>query len=471
MLLQKITALRQRLEQAQGLANEARAAAALLTADDEPAGPRLAVPGVEHDQALDAVVRAATGVAQPDRTPGRLTARAHRVLGRGREMLDRLRTLADAFGTGHTPEDAPLGPLYRDTVAMIDTALRTVALLPDSAAAQMHLCRGLEVTLEEVADRLRTLTAGEARLRRQDEQVQGLAQLLVGLADGQRVGVPHLGALADQVLAEARECEPLRFLEADPLAVPHFVASHSLTVARVTARVVRHDPDLRPAAHQAVLAALVQDVGMLAVPAAVLAHPGVLDADQRRLVEAHCQAGRRAVSAAFPESPALAEAVAAHHERQDGTGYPEGLKAQQVPALARLLAVCDVYAAFCTSRPHRPARATRTALADALLLAEQGQLDHHFAECLLALSFYPVGSVVELAHGAVGVVVAAPAVPGDLNSPARPVVALLTDAQGEPLSRPHHIDLAQTDSHSIVRLLPPAERAELLARRFPHWAA
>jgi hypothetical protein len=58
----------------------------------------------------------------------------------------------------------------------------------------------------------------------------------------------------------------------------------------------------------------------------------------------------------------------------------------------------------------------------------------------------------------------------DLNAPARPVVALLTDAQGQLLPAPHHVDLAQTDSRSIVRTLTPAERRDLLGRRYPEWA-
>src|SRR5207302_6890663 len=125
-------------------------------------------------------------------------------------------------------------------------------------------------------------------------------------------------------------------------------------------------------------------------------------------VEAHAGLGAQVVARAFPDAPWIAEGVATHPERLDGTGYPHGLKGGRVRALARLLAVCDVYAAMCCPRPHRPARSTRTARADTLLLAEQGQLDHHYAECLLSLSFYPVGSVVELEDGGLGVVVATP---------------------------------------------------------------
>jgi hypothetical protein len=158
-----------------------------------------------------------------------------------------------------------------------------------------------------------------------------------------------------------------------------------------------------------------------------------------------------------------------HHERLDGTGYPDGLHAYQLPPLTRLLAVCDVYAAQCTPRPHRAAPGTRAALADTLVLAEQGLLDRSHAEGLLHLGFYPVGSSVELADGAIGVVAAAPD-PRDLSSPGRPVVMVLLDAQGAPLTPPRHLDLARCDRHSIVRTLSAAERRGLLGAQFPEWA-
>jgi hypothetical protein len=65
--------------------------------------------------------------------------------------------------------------------------------------------------------------------------------------------------------------------------------------------------------------------------------------------------------------------------------------------------------------------------------------------------------------------VATPQPRRDLSSPARPVVALLIDPQGQPLPLLHHVDLAQRESPSIVRTLPRAESRELLGGRFPEW--
>ena len=159
-----------------------------------------------------------------------------------------------------------------------------------------------------------------------------------------------------------------------------------------------------------------------------------------------------------------------HHERLDGTGYPGGLRDAHVAPLTRLLAACDVYAALCSPRLHRPARETRTALTDTLLMADQGTLDPREAERLLLLTFYPVGAVVELSNGAIGMVVATHAAPRDLNTPARPVVALLVDGHGRALPTPRHLDLAWSEGHGIVRTLRPAQRREALGNRYPELA-
>lgn len=464
-LLAKISALRQRLDQAQGLVTEARTAAAALESDTP--STLLVTTASDHDIAVDAAMRALA--PDEERTPRQLSTRARRVLERGRELLGELRPLADTFAP-QGPTASPLAYLYRDTVAMIDTALRTIALLPDAIAPQMQLCKGLEVTLEEVADRLRVLTAGHARQQHEERQIDRLTQLLIAVESRQPLDQATLHGLADEILSEARSCEPLRFLKDDPAFPPRFVACHSLTVARVLARVLRHESDLRNRARDVIVAGLLHDVGMLRVPTDALTHPDPVDPEQRREIEAHAVVGAQLLAHLLPEASWLSDATGGHHERIDGTGYPDGVKGSQLRPLTRLLAVCDVYAALCCDRPHRPGRPTRTALADTLLLAEQGLLDRNCAECLLALSFYPVGSVVELAQGAVGVVVATPP-RADLQSPARPVVALLTDEQGRSLPRPHHLDLAEADLHSIVRPLTADERRELLGRRFPQWAA
>jgi HD-GYP domain-containing protein (c-di-GMP phosphodiesterase class II) len=474
-LLSKIAALRQRLEQAQGLARDVGSVAAALPVARPHAVSRLdhlqeqAAAGSRHDALVDSALRqipAADPAAGLDAVlPAQLTARAGRVLKNSQELLRQLRTLA-----GHPimqNDDAdPLAARHRETVAMTDTVLRAIQAFPTAPSAQLRMCEGLEVILGVVAERLANLTSMAQERHRQRSWLHNLAELLVALATGKEMDIKPFVRLADALLVEAQEGTPLRFFEASPQPALA-VAAHSLNVAQVGARVVRHDPELRARALDPVLACLVHDVGMLKVPAEIFTQAGPLTNDQRRAVESHALTGAEMALRLLPTANWLAEAAAAHHERLDGTGYPSGLRDIQISPLSRLVAVCDVYAAMCGARPHRPASQTRTALTDTLLEAEQGRLDRHHAERLLHLSFYPVGTVVELADGAVAVVIATHQGRRELNTPARPVLAMLTDPQRRSLPAPRHVDLAESESYSIVRSLPAAERRELLGNRFP----
>jgi HD-GYP domain-containing protein (c-di-GMP phosphodiesterase class II) len=466
LLLSKISALRQRLEQAQGLAQEAESAAG---ANRVALLGRQVAAGRDHDALLDSSLRQlGDSPAAPARL-GLLTSRARRLLERGRDLLSALRGLGDRLSPDTAAE--PLTAHYRDTAALTDTTLRLVQAFPESPSAQMRLCEGMEVVLDAVGQRVATLTAVLDRRRREEERIETLAGLLTALHAEEGLDPRPFAALAEEVVAEAADAAPLRFLHADYARPARAVAAHSLTAAQVIARVVRLDPLLRARPADAVLAALVHDVGMLALPADLLGQPTRLGDDQRRLVEDHPRGGAALCGRLLPGASWLADAVACHHERLDGTGYPDGRREPQLPPLARLLAVCDAYAALAAPRPHRPAREPRAAMTETLLLAEQGALDRQQAERLLHLSFYPAGTVVELADGAVGVVVAGPRGDRAAAAPARPVVMLLLDGQGRPPAVPEWVDLSVCEGRSIVHTLSAAERRDLLGRRYPEMAA
>ncbi|MCI0459942.1 MAG: HD domain-containing protein [Gemmataceae bacterium] len=474
VLLSKIAALRQRLEQAQGLIHDAgTAAASLLEKDADPVGAleRKVATGARQTALLDGALKQLPGpTAGGDGAmlPAQLTARAARLLKQGRDLLSQLRALGEEPQLERGEHD-PLAAMYRETASMTETVIRTIQAFPESPSAQIRLCEGLEVVLSLVADRLTTLTGAVCQRQCDHGRIETLADLLAALAGGLPVELQAFTNLAESVLGDAQQGRPLRFLCADPREPARFVAAHSLMTAQVIVRLTRHDPDWRGRPLEPILAALVHDVGMLNVPGEVLAKPGPLNDDERRLIETHPIVGAEYVGKLSAHAPWVAEAAAGHHERLDGTGYPAGLRDLQIKPLVRLLAVCDMYAALCSPRPHRPALETRTALTDTLLLAEKGVLDRHQAERLLQLGFYPVGSLVELADGAVGLVVATHG-KRDLSAPARPVVALLMDNQGRYLPMPVHVDLAECEGRSILRSLPSGEMRELLGRRYPEWA-
>jgi hypothetical protein len=319
-------------------------------------------------------------------------------------------------------------------------------------------------------------------IRRCDaERVNTLAQLLISLDRDEPIDSSFVTSLATDILSEG-PAAPLRFLHASPAATQaflggpefqapaRFVACHSLTTARIVARMLRLAPQWHDRPLDPIIAALLHDIGMLRVPVNTLAATGALDDDQRRIIEPHARAGAEIIAYRLPAFAHLVEDISAHHERLDGTGYPSGLKADQIAPLARLLAVADTYAALVCRRPQRSAYDPRTALTDVLLFAEQNILDRFAAEKLLALSFYPIGSIVELSDGAVGVVVANHVGQFDLRLAARPVINLLIDARSHVLPASQALDLAESQAGAVMRTLPAAERARRLARHYPEWA-
>jgi two-component system cell cycle response regulator len=107
-------------------------------------------------------------------------------------------------------------------------------------------------------------------------------------------------------------------------------------------------------------AAELHDTGKMAIPDAILNKPGPLEPEEWRFMREHTLIGERIIAAA-PALVPVARLVRSTHERWDGSGYPDGLREEQIPLGSRVIAVCDAYEAMCAERPYSvamvPARA------------------------------------------------------------------------------------------------------------------
>src|SRR3954471_16537949 len=109
--------------------------------------------------------------------------------------------------------------------------------------------------------------------------------------------------------------------------------------------------------------AFLHDIGKMAIPDAILRKPGALTAEETEIMREHCYRGYQMLR----KIPFLAEAadiVYSHQEKYDGTGYPRGLKGEQIPLGARIFAVADTLDAITSDRPYRAAQPTKAALAE-----------------------------------------------------------------------------------------------------------
>jgi hypothetical protein len=400
--------------------------------------------------------------AAPVPTEVRLTARAAHLLHEARGLLADLKEIADR------PEVAePTGPLHathREAAGMLDVVLRTLANLPPEAASQLRMCEGLHATLACVDDRIGIVRAGLARRDRDLQRIEQLAQLLRDLDSDRPATIEPFLAIARAVADDAARSQPLRFVACPRADAALFAACHGLAVAQVQAWILRPEMPQRQRLAEAIVPALVHDAGMLHVPSEVLFATGPLDDEARGLIHQHPVHGGQLARKLWPGGGWPVQAAEEHHERIDGSGYPAAKPAEALSEPVRLLAACDVYAALASPRPFRAAVEPRTALADTLQLAEEGRLDRLQAEKLLRLTFYPVGSVVQLSDGSIALVVGTPKM---LVHPGRATVLPLRDSEGLPPAHPWPLDLAESPELTIVRSLTPRERSQALGRIHP----
>ncbi|WP_333641721.1 HD domain-containing phosphohydrolase [Mesotoga prima] len=108
-------------------------------------------------------------------------------------------------------------------------------------------------------------------------------------------------------------------------------------------------------------ASLVHDLGKVVVPTEILSKPGKLDETEMALIREHAKQGYEMISELKIDLP-IAEAVYQHHERLDGSGYPRGLKGEEISIHARIIGVADVVEAMSSHRPYRAALGVRAAI-------------------------------------------------------------------------------------------------------------
>ena len=217
--------------------------------------------------------------------------------------------------------------------------LSALSFWPPGAATAIPLAVSLGVALfpDEAAGRLDVLEIADKRLRgfKAGEQGEHSAEELCRSLSGSLAGFSMLNALVTAVDNKDR-----------------YTRRHSedvLTYSLQIADELEVCPALR---HTVQVAALLHDVGKIGVPDRILRKPGKLTEEEFQAVQQHPAMGAVIVGA-VPGFENVLDAVRHHHERWDGDGYPFGLRGEETPFLARVIAVADAFSAMTTDRPYR----------------------------------------------------------------------------------------------------------------------
>jgi len=175
-------------------------------------------------------------------------------------------------------------------------------------------------------------------------------QLLAAM--GQLAGVAvHRAGLTEGL--QRMFLDTVRALIATIDAIDHYTKGHSLRVSSLAVILCQESPRHRHLARLVQLSGLLHDIGKIAV-VEVLRKKGPLSPEERELMKTHPAEGVKILRNIHNIKP-VARIVLHHHERWDGTGYPDGLVASKIPFGARVLAVADAFDAMTSERPYRPA--------------------------------------------------------------------------------------------------------------------
>ncbi|MEE9598397.1 MAG: HD-GYP domain-containing protein [Acidiferrobacterales bacterium] len=202
------------------------------------------------------------------------------------------------------------------------------------------------------------------------------------------------------------------------------------------------------------MGALLHDIGMAKLPEGILDKPGALSEEEFKLMQNHIPWGLEVVEQSGGLPAGALEIIEQHHERHDGSGYVGNRKADMIGYWAAIGAIVDVYDAITSKRIHSEALSAEEALKRMYEWRHKDFRADLVEEFIKCMGIYPIGSLVELNTGAVGVVIT-------INRARRlkPKVVLLLTANKKPLSRKFVADLAdhqdgQGKELKITRVLP-----------------
>lgn len=235
-------------------------------------------------------------------------------------------------------------------------------------------------------------------------------------------------------------------------------ASHCLNTSILALAFARHLGYSHEQLEEVGMGALLHDLGIARVPSAILNKPGNLSEDEFEIVKKHPRDGYHVLRLTRQIPDGALDIVLHHHERVNGSGYPDGLKDDQIREPVRIVAIADMYDSMTTERVYRKAMTPQDALTAMHKRAEGDFGKRLMEEFIKCVGIYPIGSLVLLNSGALGVVVSS-------NPEARlkPLILVVRDEDGREVMPRKLVNLATLSGRasaaawSISRVVNPAD--------------
>ena len=348
-------------------------------------------------------------------------------------------------------------PFWRTKFVLTDP--NDITLIRESSIAEVWIdcAKGVDVIIGDFADTIEIVTAEEIpappptvqektsfsdEVKRASKIVAKGKEAVVSMFQEARMGraieaeaaAPLVEEISNSVMRNPGALISLaRLKTADDYTFMHSVAVCALMIA--LARQLGLDEQQT---REAGMAGLLHDLGKAMIPLEILNKPGKLTDEEFDLVKTHPEEGYKLLLEGSGISEMTKDVCLHHHEKVDGSGYPKGLNGETMSLFAKMGAVCDVYDAVTSNRPYKagwdPAESIKR-------MAEwKGHFDPAvFQAFVKSLGIYPIGSLVRLASGKLGVVVEQ----GE-QSLLKPKIKVFFSTKSQAYIKPELIDIARS---------------------------
>lgn len=226
-------------------------------------------------------------------------------------------------------------------------------------------------TAREIA-RLKADPGGESILRAEES----LGELFDSVLGGQAISLQNVSSAAAGVLASVTDIGAEQWL-ATVREHHEGTFQHCMLVTGVAAGFAKGARLSSAQAGALMNAALLHDIGKAVIPKAILDKPGKLTPEEFEAIKRHPVAGYDYLLKHGAVAPMIMDAVRHHHEALDGSGYPDGLKGDQITPLTRILTVCDVFAALVETRPYKTTRTPEEAVEILIDMTLSSKVDYN----------------------------------------------------------------------------------------------
>ena len=266
-------------------------------------------------------------------------------------------------------------------VVDVDTAIRTIRLGASDYLTKPFNLDEVVLTVERTLEKRRLVNENleyqldlERKVEERTRELRHKTEEVERLYEELKIAFEKINTTYDTTLEALMEALDARDSETQ---------GHSRRVAEYTISVARRLGVVEPDLTQFRWGALLHDVGKIGIPDAVLRKPGPLTPEEWKVMQQHPELGRRILSAVeFLEG--AVPIVYCHQEQYDGSGYPQGLRGEEIPLGARVFAVVDCVDAMAMNRPYRPAM-TFQQVRDELLVHAGTQFDSKVVEAFLSI--------------------------------------------------------------------------------------